>query len=297
MVLIFVKSSFFKKHEIYFLKFVTVLVNEKSEEMVEKLEDLMNFMVLKLISCEQIEKVNFWNANFANNLFQNALNFIRQSNWSIQHAGIVVLKSLIHVGKMSVAKRFLKNNILIEIESILAPILNDLSELKAIQGKEKREKKNKTGTYQILETKNKEKEEILVKLEDRTLLAVHAIDILAMLHTNSREVQDGLKTSALIEILERFYSHPGVQVQKLILQIFEEIRNFFPEEFIQTLDQLSKIVVFCFNSVKKRNFGLEEVNFVNFFHFVLTIAKENFIELFESSQKIFSKLLSNLSVD
>lgn len=281
----------------YFLKFVTLKVNENSRLTISKLDELIVFFLKSASNFEEAHKKNVWNVVFFQNAFENGLQFIENPNWLIKHSGIVILRHLTEIAGKSVMKRFLKNELAEKLQTALSLSGNELAELKTVQGNEKKLKKADPENQEMASNLKKERESLMGEVEDKLRFLEDALGLLIHIHELTFEAENGVSFQRLIEQVEFSFSHPSSEIHFLLLGFLVKNQIEHPSFFAENPESFSKILVYCFNLLKKRNFETGDNLFEGFFHFMLSVAAQFYPEMLDSSFTIFAKLLSNASVN
>lgn len=281
----------------YLLKFVTLKVNEKSAENSDKIERMLtSFLGQILRGWDAGAGGNFWNFEFASHQFQNALGFLEQEALPVKHAGVVLLSCLLEVGGRGAVKRFVKNGVVDLLEGVLAQLSNSLSELKSIQGAEKKLKLGGNLRTEEHRLNLADKKRVMEGIESQTGLTQDAIKLLIAIFHLTCLAEEGVSIDRLTAALEPFFSHPLAEVHALLLPAFKSAQEDHPELLEQNDDAFARVLVYNFSVLKRRNFAAENYGFLEFFEGIIDTATRCHPESLESVFKVFAKVTANATV-
>lgn len=279
------------------MKFVTLKVNESSAENAGRIEDLLHDFLRRVLEGWDVEKGgNFWNYEFANRQFKNAIGFMEQQNLGIRHSAIVLLRALLEVGGKSAVKRLLKADIWTRSEEILMEIGNQLSQLKAVQAAEKKLRTDAKQLSEEAKANLKDKQKVLAQIESVSELTQDTLQTLFDLFLYGCTLEDGVSFETLMTTIEPMFSHPLSQIHSVLLTNIRAVQVDHSALFWENEAAFTKVIVYGFGLIKRRNFDFESMGLTDLFEGVLTVANGMYPDLLDMIFKVLSKICTNATV-
>lgn len=279
------------------MKFVTLKVNDSSAENAGRIEELLHDFLRMALEGWDLEKGgNFWNFEFANRQFKNGIGFLEQPNLGVKHSAIVLLRALLDVGGKWAAKRLLKAGVWTKSEQILMEVGNELSKLKAVQAAEKKLRTNAKQLSEEAKSNLKEKRDVLAQIEAVSELTQDTLRMLFDLFLHSCSSEEGISFETLMTTIEPMFAHPLSQVHSVMLTNIRAVQVDHSALFWENEAAFTKVVVYSFGLIKRRNFDFESLGLTDLFEGILTTAKGMYPDLLEMTFKVLSKICINSTV-
>lgn len=274
---------------------MTLKVNETNLDSAKDIEELIDFYVSSVVGTRIDSKTNLWNIQFCQNSFQNSLKFMQSETTGIQHSGIVIIHSFLRAFETKACKRILKSEFYDLVVLVVVEFNRRIQRLKELNGQEKKKRRLENKQAEEILRLNKEKAAIVEEMESKKTISIDIVEVIFKLLRTTKEETKQFNFEKVLDDLQCFFSYPCVEVHCALFRNLEVLRREKKELFFKE-ETLKKVLVYCFNLLKKRNFDVDLGQFSVFFHWIISLCSSVSSDLFDSCFKIFAKVLSNSAV-